>query len=109
MVDSRVDGGGDLIFDGDVGGDRDGVTTPLLDQLQRLLGPIGVDVDDRDFGTLCGEELRRLPAKARARSGDQGNLAFEFHHPPLLACAPVPKSLPFRPLMCVDVIVHPRE
>lgn len=55
VVHGLLNGVGDLVFLRNVGGDRDGVATLLLDQLQSLLRALGIDVDDANSGAFGGE------------------------------------------------------
>lgn len=79
VVHGLLNGLRDLVLVRNVGGDRDGVATLLLDQLQSLLRALGIDVDDTNIGAFGGEQCRPRPEPAPVI---RTTLSFSFMLPP---------------------------
>ena len=62
---------------GQVAGEDRGLAVDLA---RRLLGDVAVDVVDQDLGALVDEQLRRRPADAARRAGDDRRLAVKQSH-----------------------------
>ena len=82
-LDHLPERGLDLIFLADVGRDGDRLAAGLADLGERVLGRVGLPVDDRDLAAFLGKPLGRRLADARPGAGDRGHLALQpTHRPP---------------------------
>ena len=67
------------VFVGDVHGDADGALAAGIDLARGGIGRLLIEVGDRDFRTLAGENDGDLLADAAGRAGDDGDLVLETH------------------------------
>ena len=86
-VHAGVDGGLDLVLNGDITGHRFGLTAFALDQRNRFLGRVQMSVDAQNLGSLAGEQQGHRPAVADSRriprrlpgAEDDGDFILEPH------------------------------
>src|SRR5262249_1593639 len=88
-VDHRPDQGDHVAALGDVGGEQFGLAARAPDRAHDALAPRLIDVDDRNFGALGGEQFGDLLADIASGASHHRNLIFELHlwpHPSPSRC-----------------------
>ena len=95
LGDAALDAGLDLRLVGDVGHEAGDLAAVALDEGDRLVERLLVDLERDDLRAVLGEEPAGLPALAHPRARDERYLAFESaaHSSPPVACVPVARTL----------------